>query len=361
MPVCPACDADNLPGSPACRKCGLSTELFEPIRSAVGLPRGSPQYEAQVRALIEAMGDLAVAPPASDEARITPTGRFPTTSEGSGVVPGLSIHDLPKRAPSTGGTAELRGEIAALRRLDLGWGAEEPGADERARSIVERNDPGELDRFAGELFVRVAARLTDRYGAELGRRAELAQFLPVPEVDALLAEARAALAGGRLDLADQRLRTAAEALERLEEEWGTTEVLLKAALDLEATIRELGGDPAAAMGPVEEARRRIRALDRTGAEPLLAHSTVGLWTILNPLLEKDLARRIEEVRLHQAAGTNVEAVVADLKEFASQVKQSNFSAAVAFYRRGVDRLSALGDASRATAPPINTDPSVPST
>ncbi len=307
------------------------------------------------------MGDLAVAPSPSNEARIASPARFPGAPEGSAGSGGFSGMHLPKRPASTGGPEELRREVEGLLRLERRWGSGDPTLEERARLALGRNEPAELDRFAGEMFLRVAARLTERFGAELARRGELAELVPTPEVDALLAEARPALADGSLELADERLGAAAERLDRLEEAWGATEVLLHGAHDLETTIRELGGDPQAALGPVEEARRRVRTLDRTGAEPLLAHATVGLWTILNPLLEKDLAHRIEEVRLHKAAGVDVEAVVADLKEFASQVKESNFSAAVAFYRRGVDRLSSLGEAGRGPTPPINTDPSVPST
>ena len=131
------------------------------------------------------------------------------------------------------------------------------------------------------------------------------------------------------------------------------------AEDLAAAIRELGGNPSGALGPLSEGRRLIRGLDRVQAESVLARATLALWTILNPILEKDLTRRIVEVRARKAAGADVDPVLTDLKEFAEQVTQRNFSAAVAYHRRGVDRLVQLAPADGADVPALNTGSSVP--
>ncbi|MCI4358052.1 MAG: hypothetical protein L3J95_01220 [Thermoplasmata archaeon] len=366
MPVCPACEADNLPGSAGCRRCGLSTELFEPIRAAVGLPKGDPRYETQVRELIEALGDLALGEPDSVSgrmARATPARSVPpppTGNERGAEVATLALHTLPSRPrlPEPGGVAELRRLIDEYLGLARADDPEGYALTFRARELAGVTDEDTLDRFATELFVRVAADLTVSYGAQLARRTQWAQLLPTPTVDRALDRARSLLAQGELAQTHREILGATEALDHLDEEWGPAEVLLQAAEDLEGAIRELGGDPTAALGPITEGRRLLRELEREGSEALLSRGTVGLWTILNPILEKDLAHRIEEVRAQRLAGAHVDPVLTDLREFASQVKKRNFSAAVAFYRRGVDRLARLADPVDAPAPALNIDPSV---
>jgi hypothetical protein len=343
-------------------------ELFEPIRAAVGLPKGDPRYETQVRELIEAMGELAVPSSAesSSNAEIAAPARFPSLSAGRaeprGDEPALAIRELPKRTapPAPGGIPELRSEIEGYLRLGrrLGVGASE--LNDRARELERSEEAAELDRFATELFVRAAASLTDTYAALLNRRNELAELLPTPQIDGGLEAGRTDLALGDLERTEISLREAGAGLDRLEEEWGPSQVLLQGAVDLEDTIRDLGGDPGPAHGPILEGRRLIHSLERGRAESVLARGTVGLWTVLNPLLERDLTRRISEVRTRKEAGSDVEPVLSDLTEFASQVRQRNFSAAVAFYRRGVDRLSRLAPPSDGPAPSLNIDPSVPS-
>lgn len=365
MPVCPACEAENLPDSTACRRCGLVVELFEPIRAAIGLPKGDPRYEAQVRELIEALGDLANpgATPDTLDAEIATPARFPSIAPPMGVTePGgssLGLRELPKPSvpPDSGDLTGLRQRIDELLRLARRTGLEEGAWAERAREVSALEDASAVQRFASEMFVRVAASLTETYTTLLARRDELTKAIPTEAIDARIADGRAALEAGDLAETERCLREVSAALDRDEEAWGPTEVLLNGAEDLVGAIRDFGGDPAAALGPIEEGRRLVRRLEREAAEALLARGTLGLWTILNPLLEQDLAHRIDEVRARKEAGADVDPVLTDLREFARLVKQRNFSAAVAFYRRGVDRLARLAPAGAASS--LNIDPSVP--
>ncbi|HEV2166870.1 MAG TPA: hypothetical protein VGS23_07860 [Thermoplasmata archaeon] len=363
MQVCPACEAENPPGLPACRRCGLATELFEPIRAAVGLPKDDPRYEVHVRELLEAMGDLATPPAetATAGARLTAPARFPALSaarpDATIEPPELSIPG-PLVRPAPDGIPELRRRIEEYLRLARRLGVLDAELEHRAGELGGVDDLPELERFATELYGRDAASLSASYRTELARRAELAELLPTGPIDGELATTRSELERGELLEGERTLRSVVEHLDRLEEEWGPATLLWMGANDLAGVIRDLGGDPSGALGPLSEGRRLMRELDRAGAERVLARAALGLWTVLNPILEQDLTRRIEVVRAHREAVVEVEPILNDLKEFAEQVTRRNFSAAVAYYRRGVDRLDQLAPRADGDGPPLNTAPPV---
>ena len=348
MPVCPACEAENLPDASTCRRCGLASELFEPIRAAVGVPKGDPRYERHIRELMDAIGPLAQPSngPSERNGDIASPARFPALSAARpppATTPAPSIRAVPEppALPPATDLATLRRQADAYFRLAHRLGLDPATLGELGPRIASLESPPELERIGRDLFVRVAAALTESYESEAARRDELTEFAPTGELDEPLASARRSLELGNLDECEAALRRTGDLLDHLEETWGSTQVLLLGARDLAEMIRELRGDPTGALGPIEEGQRLARAGERREAEGLLARGTLGLWTLLNPLIEPDIAARSEEVRLRQAEGADVEPVVSDLQEFAALVGRRNFSAAISAYRWAFDRLARL--------------------
>jgi hypothetical protein len=122
-------------------------------------------------------------------------------------------------------------------------------------------------------------------------------------------------------------------MQRTEEEWEVGKILVTEAEMLAATVRELGGDPSPALGPLEEGRKMVRAGRRSEGERLLARGAVALWTVLEPLLVEDLQRlkgRLSELR---SAGLDIRPAVEELRVVMTELRQRNFVGTIVAYRR----------------------------
>lgn len=349
MTECPACRTIQPEGSDACGRCGLSSELFDPIRLAAGAPGSAPAHAAQIGELLEALGGLAQAPPARP-AEIAHPARFPSlpsaplepAEEGSAL-------ELPKPPSRAEDADALRRRIADYLEIGRRQGVDLSELEERSRALRGPGPLLELERLARDLFVVVAASLTDTYETALASRRLLLSLFPVPEGRPELDAARRSLASGELVPAERSLRAAVEQLDTLEQAWGPVDVLLTNGTTLAESIRSLGGDPGPALGPFREGRRLAAVRSRAEAESILARGTLGLWTILGPLLASDLARRAAEVTRRGDAGEEVRQIVLDMQELAARLRQRNFAGAMESYEKVVLALDPVVPA--APAPP----------
>ncbi|MCI4360838.1 MAG: hypothetical protein L3J91_03975, partial [Thermoplasmata archaeon] len=220
---------------------------------------------------------------------------------------------------------------------------------ESAREAILTQDRETLEVLNRELFVHLAASLTEEYEGVLARRHEVAALVATPSPDVELESCRAALAMGDLAGAQRRLRHIEQELTDLEDHWATSQILVAECDLLAGTIRELGGDPEPALGPLTEGRRLAREGDREGAEPGLARAALALWSVLNPLFMRELAR-VKETILHQRGeGRDITAAVLHLRQLAADLRHRNFAAAITAYRQL--RLLAADPAPMASAVP----------
>ncbi|MGI0132453.1 MAG: hypothetical protein ACREDK_05105 [Thermoplasmata archaeon] len=337
MRSCPACGFETPDGASQCGRCHLAAGLFDAVREAVGVPETDPQYMEGVAEVLRAVGGSDAAPTerAGTLGRIARPARFlslPSSVErtlppGPGTIPQLPV------LPHGDEVTALRRQIDELLQLGRRMGVELTDLNERAKASVLTGGRDDLEALHRNLFVVLAASLTDEVARVAAKRDEIAELVPTPSADVELEAGRTALANGDLVGAQRRLRHIADALSDLEDQWATVQILTAEAELLAETIRELGGDPGPALGPLDEGRRRARQGQRADAEPILARSTFALWSILSPLLTKDLARVKDRVLARREAGADVGPAVADLRELTVNLRHRNFGAAIGAYRR----------------------------
>ena len=200
-----------------------------------------------------------------------------------------------------------------------------------------------LSVLAREMFVHLVSRLAEEFEAMLAERNEISQLTPTPSADVELDAIRESIRLGDLPGALRRITHVRDELVRLEEEWEVGKILVSECDLMVQTIRDLGGDPGPAQGPLEEGRKLVLKGRRAVAEKLLARAAVALWTVLEPRLFDDL-RRVRD-RMHEArsAGVDIGAGVADLRDVATELRQRNFVGMIMAYRRlrsFADRLGA---------------------
>jgi len=183
------------------------------------------------------------------------------------------------------------------------------------------------------MFVHLASALAEEFESALARRNELAQLVPTSSADVELASVRRALEVGDTRGAQRRLEHIRDELARVEEDWEVGRILVTECDLLAETLRELGGDPAPATGPLEEGRRCFAAGRRADAEQLLARAAVALWTVLEPRFFDDLKRLRDRMIESRSAGGDVAPAVKDLREVATELRQRNFVGTVVAYRR----------------------------
>ncbi|MCI4346434.1 MAG: hypothetical protein L3K07_06755 [Thermoplasmata archaeon] len=351
MTECPACGFEAEAGSPTCAGCGLSSNLFEPVRAALaeGTPGGSSLAEAN--AIVAAVG---MPPMNSSAGSLSTPARFPAPPP----VPPLAPHPpsppaelpvlpaLPQGDPVQSARRQVEEYVTLARRLSL----EIPGLEPRLHAAVASSDGQSFETLRAELFVRLAARLTEELERTFARRNELAALLETATPDAELDTAREALGRGDLTGTHHRLRHVEESLDMLEEEWETVRILSLEAELVAETVRELGGDPLPALGPLSEGRRRARSGDRTGAEPLLERSTLALWHLCAPLLTQRLSELRSEIGSHPPAESTGARLQTDALEMARALERRNYGGAVAAYRRFRDEVAHTGAVARPVPP-----------
>jgi hypothetical protein len=367
MPSCPSCGTDTPEGASACPGCGLALELFGPIRETVGVAPDDPGYRAAVKEIIEAIGAAdASGRRGARAAEIAHPARFPATPPpGTRRAPRAKKMPLPQlpSLPEGSSLAARRQQIAEFLELARHLSMEVGAFEERARALKVVDEPEELDHLDRELFVHVAAQLSQELEELLGRYRDLAHFLPPTVVDTQLEEARTILATGDLAGAQRAIRTAATSLSGLSEEWGPVEKLVREGEMLKQTAAEFGGDSSPASPEFDEGRRLARNGQRTKAEEVLTRASIDLWAIVKPLVEDDLATRMEIIVRLKSAGVNVKPVLADLREFGTLVTGRNYAGAIEAYRRAGQELEALTSSPRVEAEepaePVKSRPTVP--
>jgi hypothetical protein len=207
------------------------------------------------------------------------------------------------------------------------------------------NDEPTLRGIARDRFVRLASALAEGYEEALARRNDIARLVPVPTADGELAAVRRGIADGDLGEAERRLRRAQEELTRLEEEWAAGRILATECDLLAETLRDLGGDPAPALGPLEEGRRNLGSGHREIAERLLARAAMALWSLLEPRFFEDLKRQRDRLVSVRNAGVDIAPAVVELRGVAAELKARNFAGAVGAYRQlkaFIERIEPLG-------------------
>ena len=340
MASCPACGADVPASLAECPGCKLSTSLFEAVRDAAGRTSDTdPAYLATVAELIRSI-DLTGAPePAPPPLlRPSPVGKGPAVLDLPRSEPELhpeplaSLATLPQLPPPDGGDA-VRQRAQEYLRLGRRLGLDLAALATRVSAAEVSGDDRALDAVLRELFVNVASALAVAFEEQLTRRREIGQLVPTPSADVELDAVRESIRLGDLPGALRRLAHVRDELVRLEEEWEVGKILVSECDLIVQTIRDLGGDPGPAQGPLEEGRRFLLSGRRADAEKLLARAAVALWTVLEPRLFEDLRRIRDRMHEARASGADIAAGVTDLRDVATELRQRNFVGMLTAYRR----------------------------
>ena len=370
MIACPACGLETPDGATECARCHLSTSLFDSVKEAAGDQADQdPRFVQTIGEILSQLGEEPGEGSASDgssSARLAFPHRFPSgasatrPAEPAAEPPGPTprpVTTLPALPPA-GEVPMLLRQVNDFLQLGRRQGVDLAPYTERAKEALATQDRATLESLARDLFVYLAAALTEEYEEAITRRNELAGLVPTSSPDVELEGCRASLALGDLAGAQRRLRHIEESLSDLEEQWATVQILVTESDLLTVTIRELGGDPGPALGPLAEGQRRARAGDRAGAEPVLARAALALWTLLNPLFQRDLGRLRERLMQRRTEGLDVRPAMANLRQLAGDLRHRNFASAILTYRSlreavdpGVEPTGRADPDSAAAVPP----------
>jgi hypothetical protein len=339
--LCPACGTPLTGEVDSCPKCHLSDSLFTAVREAAGpLSTSDPAALKTIWEILAAV-DLSVpAVPTTSPALLTRSPRLPALRESPTPPPEAplpatplgDLHELPS-LPVGRTDAELDRKIEEYfhlgRRLGLDFSDFE--GRHHAADLVE--DRASLETVAREMFVHLVSALAEEFEGAIARRNELAAFVPTPSVDVEVDAIRRSVAQGDLTGAQRRLAHVRDELQRSEEEWEVGKILVTEAEMLATTVRELGGDPTPALGPLDEGRRLVRAGRRSEGERLLARGAVALWAVLEPRLVEDLHRLKDRLADLRSAGLDIQPAVEELKGVMTELRQRNFVGTIIAYRR----------------------------
>ncbi|MCI4319426.1 MAG: hypothetical protein L3K23_04735 [Thermoplasmata archaeon] len=361
MASCPACGESTDPGEVACPRCHLAVELFEVVREAAA-GEGSDRRSAEtVRELLLAAG-VDDPPPATSgdspapAAQLGQSGSFPAPTswpDRPRPTPGAARVPLLPALPTAGEIPVLKRQIDEYLGLGRRQGLDFTEFHRRAREALVTDDRRELEALSRDLFVHLAAALVEELQSVGARRNELQGLVATSTPDAELEGCRAALGVGDLAGAHRRLRHLEEELTRLEDEWATVQILVAECDLIAGVVRELGGDPAPALGPLEVGRSLAREGRREEAEPILARAAAALWSVASPMIVTDLRRLASEVGRQRASAVETGPAVEELREFAGALRRRNYGAAVQAYRRLRDRV---GPVPASPAPSNNAGP-----
>ncbi len=342
MAVCPACGAETPASATECPGCHLSAGLFTAVREAAG-PSGGDDA-VYLRTIADLIQSVDLSSPAAEP---TPTPSLfarPEPFSGLGPIEAPLEHPIREVSPlrplgglptlpdrGTGTDLRRRAEeyLLVARRLNLDL----TGLSDRVHASGLTDDEPSLDAAVREIFVHIASTLAEEYETELARRNELSQLVATPSADVELEALRRAMAGGDLSGALRRLLHVRDELGRLEEQWATGRVLLAECDLMVETIRELGGDPTPALGPLEEGRKSLGNAHRDVAERLLARAAFALWAVLEPRFLEELRHLRDRLVELRGAGGDIQPPLADLREIANELRRRNFAGMITAYRR----------------------------
>jgi hypothetical protein len=338
VPVCPACGSSNPEDARACASCGLSVELFEPVRQAAGLPESDPRFGQAVQEILDAVGDVA-APEAlsAGPAVLANAARFPAPPPPS--MAAVAVTGGPRRIdqlpmlPAAQGVSVARRQVEEYLQIARRQGIDTSDFGQRARDAVAANDVESFEVLGRDMFIHIAGAFTEEFESLVTRRNDLSTFAPTSGPDVEFESCRSALALGDLGGAQRRLRHLDDTLGRLEDQWATVQVLAGQAELLAETIRELGGDPEPALGPLAAGRRVAKDGDVAGAEALLARAGLALWSILEPAFLAELARLKNALIAARDEGRDVGPALVELREIAPALRRRSFVTVVGSYRR----------------------------
>jgi hypothetical protein len=235
--------------------------------------------------------------------------------------------------PAAYGVAVARRQVDEYLQIARRQGLDTGDFTVRAHDAVASNDAASFEVLGRELFIHIAGAFTEEFEALVARRNVLSAFAPTSGPDVEFESCRSALALGDLGGAQRRLRHLDDTLGRLEEEWATVQVLIGQAELLAETIRELGGDPAAALGPLAEGRRLAKSGDLAGSEAVLARAGLALWSVLEPAFLAELARLKTEIVAARDAGQDVAPALVEMREIAPALRRRSFVTVIESYRR----------------------------
>ncbi len=356
-PRCPACGALVASGESECPSCHLAADLFQPVREAAGdVAAADPAYVRTMAELLATVDLSQPVSPAAEPARglLSRPPRFPALGVAEAAPPPkvpaggelLSpLRNLPALpAPPT--AVEMRRRIEEYFAIGRRLGLDFTDFEARANAARLVDDTASMEVLSREMFVHVSSALAEEYESALARRNELAQLVRTGSADVELAAIQRAVATGDLVGAQRRLAHVRDELGRVEEEWQVGRILVTECELLAATVRELGGDPTPALGPLEEGRRLIARGQRKAGEDLLARAAVAVWTVLQPRFLEDLHRMRDRLSEFRGSGVEVAPALAELRIVAVALRERNFAEAIVAYRRlraFVDRTSVPGD------------------
>ena len=373
MPTCPACGVEVADSAKDCPGCHLSVSLFAAVREAAGpLADEDPTYVRTIGELLATVESGAPTPTAP--AREAPHGLLsrparpsflpvapPTAPRAAKAI--APLKDLPE-LPSLRTDTQLRRRLREYFELGRRLGEDFTDFETRSHMASLAGDEPSLEVLGREMFVHLVSTIAEVFEATIAQRNEVAQHVPTPSADVELDAVRESIRLGDLPGALRRLTHVRDELLRVEEEWEVGRILLTECDLLVRAIRDVGGDPSPALGPLEEGRRFLSRGKRSDAERLLARAAVALWAVLEPRFFDDLRRLRDRLNDARAAGVDIAPAVRELQVVATELRQRNFVGMLDAYRRlrsFADRLPpvvGLGDGAPALlVPPVRSDPS----
>jgi hypothetical protein len=330
------------PDATQCPKCSLSVTLFEAVRQAAGTSANhDPAYVRTIGELLSTidLGKPAAPTPEPSRGLLSRPRRSSAqalrrapTGPPRAPKPIAPLKDLPE-LPTARTETELKRRIREYFELGRRLGVDFTDFDARWNAAQVAGDASSLDVLAREMFVHLVSDLTEEFEGILAQRNEVAQLLPTPSADVELDAIRESIRLGDLTGAYRRLAHVRDELGRVEEEWEVGRILVTECDLLVQTIRELGGDPAPAQGPLEEGRKFLSKGRRAEAEAMLARAAVALWAVLEPRFFGDLRRIRDRMNDAKSAGADISPAVSDLREVAQELRQRNFVGVLTAYHR----------------------------
>jgi hypothetical protein len=340
MARCPACGLDNPPEALECDRCHLASQLFDVVREAAGTPDSDPKFMTAIGEILAAVDvpESSESDPEPVEGRLASPSRFLSFPPGGSA--GSPSPDAPRGQPSGLPALPPGGDVARLTRqlnehlqLARRQGIDLSDLGERAREAILTQDHATLEVLGRDVFVRLASSLTEEYESALTRRHDLAGLVATSTPDVELESCRGALDMGDLAGAQRRLRHIEQELTDLEDHWATVQILVAECDLLASTVRELGGDPEPALGPLAEGRRLARNGEREAAEPVLARAALALWSVLDPPFLREVSRMKDAILRQRRDGRDVTAAVEYLRQLAADLRHRNFASAIGAYRQ----------------------------
>jgi hypothetical protein len=356
MATCPACGIEAAEEHGACPRCHLSVDLFGAVREAAGSSTDTdPTYLRTIGELLATVEPAPSADPPAEPAKSLlsrPTSASELEAAGPTALAGLrnapapeQIIDLPPAPVPYAPLPEIEHRLREYFQVGRRLGLDFTDFESRAGSAALVQDLDSLEILAREMFVHLSSSIVEEFESLLARRNELAQLLPTASADVELTAVRRAIGVGDLGGAVRRLAHVRDELTKAEQQWQVDRILVAEGDLMVTTIRELGGDPTPAVGPLEEGRRLFAEGHRAESERVLARAAVALWTLLQPRLLTELGRLRDRMVEERAAGLDIEPAVKELRSVSLELRQRNFVGTIVSFRRlrsAIDRAAPAG-------------------